>query len=493
MQSPEECRQIVGVFQRRGMEFQEQRTSTANLESGRLAPATSSPSRPLTAHANSPYFDSSAPTSRSNPFTPQVLEEGNLSQPRLSGPERPPTEDNGPFRRANTASQDMLPPSEPFHRDDVAAPREVVPNRPSTAQIYRSYTTPSQPSQYQMPDPQSQPADVSGERPSSTSQMANVEAIRQAVEYDDPTHGVAGVPPQSAHASEHYSSATADPTNLALLSSDPGIPRPRTARPSTSATTAFPDTLEHEIPPRRELPFGRPESRQSGSASRPDTPSLSLPPLPKPKIARDGNGLPIYTSPVKDKSPARPATASPLKRSFIAVDQNEPPRPETAAAVAYQSPSHDQSQKRAQPLETSAFTNIPTRKLSPMNELLYGREPLAERSTNSKIPRLGSLADAPHEVVSPPSTTTFSPSKPPYRNDVESQAQTSSTINAYKACVQSPSRRRQDVSLEEYAAQSSEDREAALDEFMVANLENPAFTTLCEDVEKCWRRIALGL
>lgn len=50
-----------------------------------------------------------------------------------------------------------------------------------------------------------------------------------------------------------------------------------------------------------------------------------------------------------------------------------------------------------------------------------------------------------------------------------------------------------EVSLEEYATQSLQDRQAALDEFMVENLENPAFTKLCEDVENCWRRMALGL
>jgi hypothetical protein len=48
-------------------------------------------------------------------------------------------------------------------------------------------------------------------------------------------------------------------------------------------------------------------------------------------------------------------------------------------------------------------------------------------------------------------------------------------------------------SLSAYAAQSVEDRLAILDEFMVSRLNDPAFVTLCEDVENCWRRIALGL
>jgi hypothetical protein len=48
-------------------------------------------------------------------------------------------------------------------------------------------------------------------------------------------------------------------------------------------------------------------------------------------------------------------------------------------------------------------------------------------------------------------------------------------------------------SLSSYAAQNVIDRRAILDEFMVAHLKDPAFATLCEDVENCWRRIALGL
>lgn len=48
-------------------------------------------------------------------------------------------------------------------------------------------------------------------------------------------------------------------------------------------------------------------------------------------------------------------------------------------------------------------------------------------------------------------------------------------------------------SLSAYAAQGHDNRLAVLDEFMVQHLNDPAFTTLCADVENCWRRIALGL
>lgn len=47
--------------------------------------------------------------------------------------------------------------------------------------------------------------------------------------------------------------------------------------------------------------------------------------------------------------------------------------------------------------------------------------------------------------------------------------------------------------LSQYAAQSEEDRQAILDEFMLSKLNDPTFVTLCKDIENCWRRIALGL
>lgn len=46
--------------------------------------------------------------------------------------------------------------------------------------------------------------------------------------------------------------------------------------------------------------------------------------------------------------------------------------------------------------------------------------------------------------------------------------------------------------LKQYAAQNDHDRVAALDAFVVDNLENEDFIKLCEDVEGCWRRVALG-
>lgn len=470
------------------MEFQEQRPRTARPGTGR--PSTGN-DRPLTAQSSSPYFEPNKAAARLGSFQPQALEAGSLSNRQPAMPEQSPTrhnEQHAPY------SQDMAPP--PFlRRDEVAAPREPAVNRPSTAQMYRSYTTPSEYSQHEAMEVSRRPSDPTGELPSSTSHVVTLESIREAAEESiTPPHTAPYTsapilqPPLSNH---HWSSATAEPTP-AGFSSDPAEPRPHTGRPSTAATTPIPETQEFDIPPRRELPFKRPDSRQSGSdrsGSRPGTAfALTMPPLPKLKPTGKGPNSDVRAdsaSPTKDTANSRPGTASPLKRTFNAFEEDAA-RLQTSAdpSVDARLPaSKEQSPTRAtSSTHRSNAPEITAPQTSRMDELLYSRKPLSERSTNSKIARIDSLADAPHEIVSPPT----SPAK------ATASGARDPTINAY-AAIRTPMHDPREVSLEEYATQSLQDRQAALDEFMVENLENPAFTKLCEDVENCWRRMALGL
>ena len=139
---------------------------------------------------------------------------------------------------------------------------------------------------------------------------------------------------------------------------------------------------------------------------------------------------------------------------------------------------------KLEPSPKWAHLELASRKPSRIDELLSTRKVHIERS---KMPRMDSLADAPHEIVSPPATAVPSSKSPDGKGSAKDF-----TIKAC-AAIQSSSARVEGTSLEQYAGQSCEDRLAALDDFMVENLENPAFTTLCEDVENCWRRFALGL
>jgi len=49
------------------------------------------------------------------------------------------------------------------------------------------------------------------------------------------------------------------------------------------------------------------------------------------------------------------------------------------------------------------------------------------------------------------------------------------------------------VALATYAAQSEEERKAAVNDFIMQVLDDDNFRTLVEDTSICWSRIALGL
>lgn len=483
MENATHCRQIVDAFIQRGMEFQQQRPRTARPGTGRPVTA-SQQDRLLTANSSSPYFEPTTSGTRSSPPRTQLADAGSLPRlPTAKAGESPPRS-RDKHEHAPTYFQDMPPPSF-LTRDESTAPREAVPSRPSTAQVYRSYTTPSQAAVF---DPHEVPrtaTDPTYERPSSTSRVAAMEAIREAVEAEasSPPRSATHMPPpslRSSNSNEHWTSGTLEPAAVGALSSDPAEPRPQIARPSTSATITLPETFDFELPPRRELPFKRPDSRRSGSgqsSSRPGSSALTMPPLPKPKLVTEGSGSPVRADSLSPMKEIRPGTASPLKRSFNAVE-DEVARPQTTMATVRTPSPAKQMRISERPTSPEPTARKPAR----MEELLYGRKPLGDRSTNSRVPRTNSLADAPHEEIGPPPS-------PPKSTQL---ANRDPTVNAY-AALRAQSHGPREVALEEYATQSLQDRQSALDEFMVENLENPAFTKLCEDVENCWRRMALGL
>ena len=464
------------------MEFQEQRPRTARP--GTARPATSEMlSRPSTMQYASPHFESSKPASRPSPFHPQVLEAGSLSRTPSLSPEK-------------TFSQEMPPPSF-LVRDENAAPRNISPTRPSTAPIYRSYTTPSQPSRYEEHIVDRRISDPLGDRPSSSYHGPSLDAVPEgAVEHSSSGRTISEMPPPSlrlSHSNEQLSSTANVRSDTALLSSEEQ--RPATARPSTATSINMLEELEHEIPPRRELPFKRAGSGHTGSdksGSRPGTSALTMPPLPRPKLAREGSG-----SPTKDPGGSRPGTASPLKRSFT-VEEDKAERPQTAASsasVVQAIASKAQSPVRVMSPPTKPVSPVSlTARPSRMDELLYGRKPFSEQSINTRVPRISSLIDAHYEEVTPPATAvspTRSNAMPGSVSPIRLTENTADpTVNVHAAITSSATN---EVSLAEWAAQSPEDRAAALDEFMIAHLDDPSFTTLCEDVENCWRRIALGL
>jgi hypothetical protein len=377
-------------------------------------------------------------------------------------------------------------------------PRVVEPNRPTTAQIYRSSTTPY----YRSTHDQAQYVDQSNttnvKRHPSASLISDSESIQHsAAEYESPPQTISNKDLQQEYYDIPHSNhgLSSQATGGAFQPAFAAQSRPPTAELSAPNTMELPEILEEEIPPRRELPFPHPGSHLSADKvanARPTSASLNLPPLPRPKSVRKDT-LPVKkdVKRVSEDVPTRALTVSPAKRSFDTFSEsreaNEPFTSESRLTDASNSPSKT---------SVSSYSDASPPKPSPMSELLARKRPLLQRSANAGIPRLDSLADAPHEIVSPPGTAT-SPAKPSASAAASKNAtQPGATENGYgrtNNTTATSMTEQERASLEVYAAQSQEDRAAAMDDFVMANLENPAFTKLCEDVENCWRRFALGL
>lgn len=471
MHSAAECRQVVHAFKSRGMEFREDRPNTARSTISR--PATVG-SQVATSQKGSPYFQ--APQQPvSHPFKPQVVEAGSLSRHHPASHEHAFANTENAFQTTGRASQDMSPPKL-LTRDETSVPRDVAPTRPSTAQIYRSNTIQASHAEFDANDIIHQAEKDGLARPSSTSNTAGADALNQAVE-------------------EYRSSPHATTNHTGWFDAESGHTNAEknaefgqmAARPSTASSFVFAETLEHEIPPRRELPFARPDSHKSGNSgpkARPRS-ALTLPPLPKPRMSPQNSSSSTVGNEAGALSPNRPQTSSPLKRPFTEMDEptNQGNRPTTASPA-----------KTVSSVQT-ASPHAHLKRAGPMEELLQARKLSLQKCSASRPKRIDSLADAPGEEDDSPQRNDRSSSKLPDRHDSVSPVrrtapETDPTLNAYAAISDF---RQQDGGLRQYAEQSPADRQAALEEFMMQNLESPAFTTLCKDVENCWRRIALGL
>lgn len=373
-----------------------------------------------------------------------------------------------------------------FSRDETIAPREISPQRPPTSLIYQSNTTPFQHSQYGMTMPQY----PSFERPSSSSEIATIEAVRRAVE-EDAAHSRPTTGKQPQYANESWPPAVSQAERSALDSSSNNGTRPSTGRPPTNVCTVPPpDSQEFALPPKRELPFKRPDSRRESDRtnSRPNSSALTMPPLPKPKLVKGNQNTSLRkesVAQIEEQTQMRTYPASPPKNAPVADQNAEVLRPRTSATEHFSGQPSWGAEQQAK----SAYTSTPgltaDRAVNGSKPPHY--HPLAERSPN-KVSRVSSLVDAPHEIDDSPPRP-LSPPKTLYQASDPQDPSDSAIASLGVLGRHNP----HEVSVEEYATQSREERQAALETFMLANLENPAFAKLCEDVENCWRRIALGL
>nr|POE64928.1 hypothetical protein CFP56_65886 [Quercus suber] len=507
MQSAADTEQVVSLFQRRGMLFQEQKTNGAIAQGNHAGPT----SQTIPAPSHSRHFELIQPD-KPTALTPQQTELSSVSC-RIFGGQGKGTGAplHIPPHTQKAMQQTRLPPSP--KRSEVSDEPEPASGAATTTQIFRSSTSPyrrSQASTDIAQQIQSEPFD-----PNLSMLGSPRKRILEDVHYrNSPLRNQSAIRTSWQETSMPQTSIT----EIAAVKETNEKPQPLPTSSNPSPNLPFPETLEHEIPPRRELPFDkRPSSsRQSGSDQSGSRPGTALVPLTKtsgPDTTKFGSGnTSIPTGKALEQS--RPQSASPLKRTALtAFDDARRPQsaigPRTCTAISKASVPPPST--RLVENETAAGPEKSIHRHPRMDELLYGKRSLAERSANLPS-RLGSLADAPHVVDDqlpiPPRSkiksisdhSTAAPAVAAAAHDPSLRAyaatlalSTSTTGTSASDSPENTSAPANLTSLETYAAQSAEDRHAALDEFMAQHLENPAFTTLCEDVESCWRRIALGL
>ncbi|KAF7191202.1 hypothetical protein HII31_07225 [Pseudocercospora fuligena] len=478
LQDVEQCKHIVQVLEHRGLMYQEQRPKTARPGTATSRPGTAySEDRPSTAQVSSPHFE---------PPPPQKA----YQRPReaFSYVPRKSSIDARLVMHSHNASRTIRPyqvPQPPlFPREEASVARGSKIAGPTTAEIYGARPEPYRASGARNFQTTTGPSLLRESRPSRpiTTTHSQEELPRTFEQHAAPSSSDPGLPPRSADPAHSQNMSSTENHILPQWSSDPPDGRPVTAL----STTSVADFLEQQIPPRRELPFKRPSSSsKSDASSRPGSSALTLPPL---KRARADKSIPTL--------PARPNTTL-KKADRPTLDQSA--RPATTSLSSNTAQSVRGAAERSE--ETHhVSSDIPpqpsTSRPISMDELLYGKRTLSMRKDHTTIPRVESLTDAPHEIVSPPGSAISR-----VQNTAPGQTTSASTfvnaqdqsLNRAYAAVSASAVQTEETSLEEYEAQSLEDRKAVLDKFMMDMLENPAFTTLCEDVENCWRRIALGL
>ncbi|KAI4722575.1 hypothetical protein E4T48_01147 [Aureobasidium sp. EXF-10727] len=361
-------------------------------------------------------------------------------------------------------------------------------------------------------------------RPMTASSYVNRQPSIQSARFDRETSSIIvptiqdAFPSTSSYAQQNSTQQTSDLTNLHMFTSSPGpkeyetrvIQREPTfgpirtseepaERPSTAPIQWPSDMARTMLPPRRELPFPKPSSSPAKTKM--------LPPLPKPSYASEA-----AKSENLSKEESRSNT-SPEKKVNPGITRLSTPRgptrfePPVSRMYNYQ-PS-DESMTVFN--ESPGYRDTPARE---PNQDVVADTDQRYRSSASPV-HFASSSPKDKPLPSPESSgcssleqTTFSsPSERrsqrlaqkytiyPEIDDVEmtgaspqqNTQQTPGMQDVEMATTNPPQQSAQDA-LRQYAEQSNETRAKALEQFIVASLEDDAFLKLCVDVEACWQR-----
>lgn len=239
------------------------------------------------------------------------------------------------------------------------------------------------------------------------------------------------------------------------------------------------------LPPRRELPWPKPSSSPAKTKM--------LPPLPKPNYASEA-AKPEH--PVQEGDPSR---ASPGKKIHAGITRLTTPygptRFEPPASRMYNFQLSDDSMTvdNETPVSPSTLGRSINQDVIPDSDQVY-------RSSASPVNFTGS--SLVKETSSSPERSSYSSlnqmsSSSPSERRSERLAQKHSQQNPEVQDVEmttadspQPASPQQDAeeALKQYANQPDEIRSEALQQFLLANLENDDFVKLCVDVEACWQR-----
>jgi hypothetical protein len=292
--------------------------------------------------------------------------------------------------------------------------------------------------------------------------------------------------------------AAARPFSARPLRSDPLTPPVYFQRPDSASTISTPDryselptvtesrlmSADHpdtatvfgrpstsELPPRRELPFQRPDTPKSRGSeggrpgSRPTSSLMGPPPLPS---SRAGRQCPTSTA------GNNPAIELPVL-----------PKP-TPLANAHVGPQSIGSPSRRTHSRGTGGVSRPKSALTAQkeNQQLASSPPLFRPATSDSTARnhpLSAVGDsAQNERMPAPSA--FLPTPP------------ASDAN-YQSPLSPEGNNRADAALAElgvYAKQPDEVRMNALNSFILRHLEDDNFLALVDDMDQCWARIAPG-
>lgn len=266
-----------------------------------------------------------------------------------------------------------------------------------------------------------------------------------------------------------------------------------TERPSTAPIEWPSDMTRKMLPPRRELPWPKPSSSPAKSKM--------LPPLPKPNYASEAAKP---ENPVQEGDSSRASSGKKISTGVTRLTTPRgPTRFEPPASRMYNFQLSDDTMTIDS--ETPRYNEVPSSTLCPeINQKVIADSDPYCGSSVSLINFTGSspIKEMPlsPERSSYSSPIQFSSSSPSERRS-ERLAQKHHHQNAEVQDVEmttadsprpaSPQQNAQDA-LRRYADQPDEIRSEALQQFILANLENDDFLKLCVDVEACWQRQLLN-